>query len=236
MSFITAMLMVLAPLKASPTSMHRSRGLAAAESVFPLIDEKAEEDCGGKGTRRGERPVEFDRDFQLQGGKRAGRSEFHGEARRMRRLVGRLGSGKTTVVKSAAPVLSVDHGEIRVDGHRLDDIRLASLRVGIALVSQEVISSMTPSRLTLPTVCSVAFHGKRSGGGQAAHALEFIGMRCPRGWIPRIGGVKSSLAASASAWPLRGRSERCADSDTRRGHFRPRHRIGASGSGGSRRI
>ncbi len=197
-SFITAMLMVLAPLKRlTDINAPIQRGLAAAESVFSLIDEKAEEDCGGKELVGASGLVEFDRvTFSYPGAERKALEDLSFTVRpgECVALVGPSGSGKTTVANLLPRFYPVDHGEIRVDGHRLDDIRLASLRVGIALVSQEVI-------LFNDTIAANIAYGLQRGvsreeiraAAKAAHALEFIDA-LPQGLDTRIGekGVKLS--------------------------------------------
>ncbi|MEB3335390.1 MAG: ABC transporter ATP-binding protein [Cyanobacteriota bacterium] len=53
-------------------------------------------------------------------------------------IVGATGSGKSTIVKLLLRLYSIQGGEISLDGHPLETLRLADLRRAIALVSQEV--------------------------------------------------------------------------------------------------
>lgn len=60
-SFVTAMLMLMAPLKrVTDVNAPIQRGLAAAESVFSLVDEDAEPDTGKEELGRAKGLVEFD--------------------------------------------------------------------------------------------------------------------------------------------------------------------------------
>jgi subfamily B ATP-binding cassette protein MsbA len=197
-SFITAMLMILAPLRRlTDVNAPIQRGLAAAESVFSLIDEEPEEDTGQEDLGRARGLVEFDQvRFAYPG---ADRPALDGVSLTVRpgecvALVGPSGSGKTTAANLLPRFYMIDGGEIRVDGHALKNIRLDSLRANIALVSQDVV-------LFNDTIgANIAYGSKRDASveeiraaAQAAHALEFID-RLPDGINTMIGenGVKLS--------------------------------------------
>jgi subfamily B ATP-binding cassette protein MsbA len=197
-SFITAMLMVMAPLRRiTDVNAPIQRGLAAAESVFSLIDEATEEDTGSEQLGRASGLVEFDQvSFTYPG---ADRPALKAVSLTIRpgecvALVGPSGSGKTTAANLLPRFYAIDGGEIRVDGHALPKIGLSSLRDNIALVSQDVV-------LFNDTIAAnIAYGGKRSAtleeireAARAAHALEFIDA-LPEGLATMIGenGVKLS--------------------------------------------
>ncbi len=197
-SFVTAMLMILAPLKRlTDVSAPIQRGLASAESVFSLIDEEAEGDAGTEVLGRARGLVEFDQvSFTYPGAERpalAGVS-FVIHPGESVALVGPSGSGKTTAANLLPRFYQPESGQIRVDGHALEDIRLGSLRDNIALVSQDVV-------LFNDTLgANIAYGGKRAASkeeiyaaAKAAHALEFI-EALPDGFDTMIGenGVKLS--------------------------------------------
>ncbi len=197
-SFVTAMLMILAPLKRlTDVSAPIQRGLASAESVFSLIDEEAEGDTGTEVLGRARGLVEFDQvSFTYAGAERpalAGVS-FVIRPGESVALVGPSGSGKTTAANLLPRFYQAESGQIRVDGHALEDIRLDSLRDNIALVSQDVV-------LFNDTLgANIAYGGKRAAtreeihaAAKAAHALEFI-EALPDGFDTMIGenGVKLS--------------------------------------------
>lgn len=178
-SFITAMLMVMAPLKRlTDVSAPIQRGLAAAESVFGLIDEAPEADSGTKDIGRCQGLVEFDEvvfSYKNTNRRALDQVSFTIRPGECVALVGPSGSGKTTVANLLPRFFHIDGGEIRVDGHKLEDIHLTSLRDNIALVSQDVV-------LFNDTIAAnIAYGGKRNAtldeiraAARAAHALEFI--------------------------------------------------------------
>lgn len=197
-SFITAMLMIMPPLRRlTDVNAPIQRGLASAESVFALIDEPPEVDNGSVELGRARGFVEFDAvTFSYPGAERAALQQLSltvqpGECVA---LVGPSGSGKTTIANLLPRFYQVEAGEIRVDGHRLQDIRLASLRESIALVSQDVV-------LFNDTIAANIAYGLKRGvsleeirqAAQAAHALDFI-EALPEGFSAMIGenGVKLS--------------------------------------------
>ncbi|UCV03831.1 lipid A export permease/ATP-binding protein MsbA [Dechloromonas denitrificans] len=197
-SFITAMLMILPPLRRiTDVNAPIQRGLAAAESVFSLIDEEAEEDAGKEELGRAKGLVEFDQvSFTYPGAERPALNAVSLTVRpgECVALVGPSGSGKTTAANLLPRFYAIDGGEIRVDGHALPNIRLNSLRDNIALVSQDVV-------LFNDTIgANIAYGGKRDAtleeiraAAKAAHALEFIDA-LPDGLDTMIGenGVKLS--------------------------------------------
>jgi subfamily B ATP-binding cassette protein MsbA len=197
-SFITAMLMLLAPLKRlTDVNAPIQRGLAAAESVFDVIDEAPELDEGSIALPRAEGLIEFAAvRFAYPGanGEALKGVSFSAHPGECVALVGQSGGGKTTVANLLPRFYPSTGGEIRIDGHPINDIRLDSLRSNIALVSQEVV-------LFNDTVAANIAYGLRSSAGideiraaaKAAHALEFI-ESMPQGFDTQIGekGVKLS--------------------------------------------
>ncbi len=197
-SFIVAMLMLTAPLKRlTGINEYLQKGLAAAESVFSLLDQQAEADDGTAelGPTRGEvrfegvtfhypqtaRPALLGVDLTVATGQTVA-------------LVGPSGSGKTTLVNLLPAFYRPTQGRVLLDGRDIRSIRLADLRSRIALVSQEVV-------LFNDTVAANIAYGAARGASeadiiaaaQAAHAWEFIS-RMPEGLNTRVGehGVKLS--------------------------------------------
>ncbi|MBK5913178.1 lipid A export permease/ATP-binding protein MsbA [Rhodocyclus purpureus] len=197
-SFITAMLMLLAPVKRlTDVNATIQRGLAAAESVFSVMDEASEPDSGTVEIGRAKGLVEFANvSFAYPGAERSALKlvSFTAEPGESIALVGQSGSGKTTIANLLPRFYQIDEGAIRIDGHMIEDIRLECLRDNIALVSQEVM-------LFNDTIAANIAYGVKKGASieeiraaaQAAHALEFI-ETLPEGFATQIGekGLKLS--------------------------------------------
>ena len=190
-SFVTAMLMLLAPLKhLTELSAPLQRGLAAAEIVFGLIDEPVEADDGTTSLKRAQGRVAFERvSFTY-----ATRNEpalkgidlviAPGETVA---LVGGSGGGKTTLANLLPRFYAPSGGRITLDGHDIQELTLDSLRGNIALVSQEIV-------LFNDTIAANIAYGRLAGtsrdallaAAEAAHAMDFI-RAAPQGLDTMIG-------------------------------------------------
>jgi len=197
-SFLAAMLLLTPPLKRlTGVAEHLQRGLAAAESVFALLDEKPENDEGRITLARARGDIDFhDVSFRYP---RADTPALDDVTLTIRAgetiaLVGSSGGGKTTFANMVPRFYHPDSGTIRIDGHDIESVSLASLRRNIALVSQEVA-------LFNDTVAANIAYGEAAGASrqeieraaEAAHALEFI-RAMPQGFDTLIGenGVRLS--------------------------------------------
>ena len=190
-SFITAMLMLIAPLKhLADINAPLQRGLASAESVFELLDEAPESDTGTEVLGHAKGELIFDRvGFSYPGAERKALSDvsFVVKPGETLALVGQSGGGKTTIAALLPRFFPVSEGAIRIDGHDIKDLKLASLRDNIAMVSQEVL-------LFDDTVAANIAYGAKSGASQedieaaaqAAHALDFI-RALPQGFETMVG-------------------------------------------------
>ncbi|MGH8640504.1 MAG: ATP-binding cassette domain-containing protein, partial [Burkholderiales bacterium] len=197
-AFITGMLMLTAPLKrVTEINEHLQKGLAAAESVFRLIEEEPEPDRGthALGRARGEIRLE---NVSLRYGD-AERPALDAvnlviEPGQSVALVGPSGAGKTTLANLVPRFYHPSRGRVLLDGRDLESLTLKSLRANVALVSQDVV-------LFNDTVAANIAYGAMSGAAEkdiiaaaeAAHAMEFIrGM--PQGLETMVGdnGVKLS--------------------------------------------
>lgn len=197
MSFMTAMLMLFAPFKRiTSVSGQVQRGLAAAESVFGLIDQAPEADHGQPlpGRAAGELRLE-NLQFQYAGSERPALDgiDLTVPAGKTFALVGASGSGKTTLANLIPRFYRASGGRILLDGRDLNDIRLADLRRQIALVSQDVV-------LFNDSVAANIAYGRRDASAaeieaaaRAAHAWDFI-QAMPQGLATVVGenGVRLS--------------------------------------------
>jgi len=142
-SFITAMLMLITPLKRlAEINGPLQRGLAAADAVFALIDAPAERVGGRILTARAAGKLEFDNvSFTYPGQQQPALKHIDltilpGETIA---FVGMSGGGKSTLVNLVPNFYTIDHGMIRLDGQAIESISLDSLRAQMAMVSQNVV-------------------------------------------------------------------------------------------------
>ncbi len=184
--FMAAMLLLMTPLK-HLTNVNASlqRGLAAAESVFGLLDDEVESDAAESlsvptGERaRGE--LEFvgvSFSYEREGAAALRDVTLGIEPGETVAIVGRSGSGKSTLVSLIPRFFEPDAGELRLDGRALSDWRLPALRAQIALVTQDVM-------LFNDTLANNIAYGSLSGAdagaveaaARAAHVMEFVESR-----------------------------------------------------------
>jgi len=142
-SFITAMLMLLAPLKnIAEVNGPLQRGLTAAEAVFNLIDAKPERTSGKDLTQRALGRLDFIKlCFTYPGQQTAALQDINLSVQPGETIafVGMSGGGKSTLVNLVPGFYSATSGEIQLDGMSIEDISLSSLRKQIAMVSQHVV-------------------------------------------------------------------------------------------------
>ncbi len=178
-SFITAMLLLISPLKQLTTiSTTLQKGLAAAESVFDLLDMPEESDGGHRslGHARGDITFEGVR-FSYPGAERLALNDisFTVAAGQTVALVGASGGGKTTISALIPRFYHVSSGRILVDGVDIQDLTLLSLRQNIALVSQDVVlfNDTVEANIAYGTLGT---HSRDDviRAARAAHAWEFI--------------------------------------------------------------
>ncbi|HET7776322.1 MAG TPA: lipid A export permease/ATP-binding protein MsbA [Azospira sp.] len=197
-SFITTMLLLIPPLKRlTDVNAPLQKGLAAAESVFLMMDVQVEDSGGGLALERARGDIAFEQVFFQYPG--AERPALDGVSLQVRAgetvaLVGGSGGGKTTLANLIPRFYDPSGGRILLDGVDLREFSLDGLRSQVALVSQDVV-------LFNDTVAANIAYGQLAAvprerivaAARAAHALEFI-EAMPEGFDTVVGtnGVKLS--------------------------------------------
>jgi ATP-binding cassette, subfamily B, bacterial MsbA len=183
--------MLLAPIKhLTEMSGTLQRGLAAAESVFELVDAPVEDDAGGVTLGRARGDLRFEGvsfSYPLRDGPALAGIDLHVRPGETVALIGASGAGKTTLANLVPRFYAPSAGRILLDGHDLQSLSLASLRANIALVSQEVV-------LFNDSIAANIAYGGMAGASEqdvlaaatAANAIGFI-RELPEGLATLIG-------------------------------------------------
>ncbi|HDY7699428.1 TPA: lipid A ABC transporter ATP-binding protein/permease MsbA [Vibrio vulnificus] len=175
----SAMFGLMRPLKAltSVTSQFQ-RGMAAAQTLFALVDLEPEKNTGTHSVERAKGEVNVkDISFTYEGAEKPALSHVSFDIPRGKTvaLVGRSGSGKSTIANLFTRFYDVDSGEIQLDGVDVRDYELKNLRTQFALVSQNVHLFND----TIANNIAYAAGDKYSRedierAAELAHAMEFI--------------------------------------------------------------
>ncbi|MCC4263911.1 lipid A ABC transporter ATP-binding protein/permease MsbA [Oceanimonas baumannii] len=139
---VTSMMMLMRPLKSlTQVNGPYQRGIAACQSLFELLDSDAETDKGTQPLQRAQGRIEFDKVtfcYPTKDTPALKNVSFTLEPGKTIALVGRSGSGKSTIASLLTRFYDINDGEIRLDGIDIQDYRLSDLRRQFALVSQHV--------------------------------------------------------------------------------------------------
>jgi subfamily B ATP-binding cassette protein MsbA len=173
------------------------RGVASAERLFGVLDAPDEVDTGTLPMPRAKGLIEF----RNVGARYAGQTEpalqgisFDARPGTVTAIVGRSGSGKSTLVKLIPRFYDIESGRILLDGHPLDEYRLADLRRQIALVGQQVM-------LFDGSIADNVAYGEMAAADpqsleravRGANAMEFV-ERLPEGLQSAIGANGGRLS------------------------------------------
>lgn len=175
----SSMLAMMRPLKSlTNVNAQFQRGMAACQTLFEILDLETEKDQGSYQVERAKGNVNFKEvtftyfgkdepalrnlSFQIPHGKTVA-------------LVGRSGSGKSTIAALLTRFYDIDQGEITLDGVNIQDYRLSNLREQCSVVSQQVHLFND----TIANNIAYAAQDKYSreqiiAAAKAAHAMEFI--------------------------------------------------------------
>ena len=141
LSFFTAMGMLVKPAK-SLVNINKPLqiAIAAAESVFELLDEVEEKNQGNKSLKNTKGAIKFN---NVSFGYSAESMVLNNinldiKSGETIALVGSTGSGKTTIIQLIARFYSPSKGSITIDGVDINELEIDSLRSQISFVDQSV--------------------------------------------------------------------------------------------------
>ena len=191
LAYTLALITLLDRLKSlSGINASIQRGMAAAESIFGMLDLEVEPDSGTIVLDHARGKIEFER-VSLRYSADA-REALTGVSLSIApgetvALVGSSGSGKTSLVNLIPRFYAPSAGRLFIDGHDITTLTVKSLREQIALVSQDVL-------LFDDTIAANIAYGAMSGASReaiegaaiAAHALDFI-RALPQGFDTPVG-------------------------------------------------
>ncbi len=189
-AMVAAMIALLKPMKDLAFVQNKLyRGLAGAQCVFELLDEKKEEDSGAQSLARARGKIVLEQvNFTYETKKQV----LHDinltiEPGEIVALVGRSGSGKSTLVSLLMRFYSQYNGRITLDDVLIENYNLNDLRRQFAVVSQHVtlfhdtvFNNIAYGRFNNATDAEVMAAAK------AAYAMEFI-EQLPQGLHTLIG-------------------------------------------------
>ncbi|ACQ67863.1 lipid ABC transporter permease/ATP-binding protein [Candidatus Williamhamiltonella defendens] len=175
----SSMIALMRPLKSlTNVNAQFQKGMAACQTLFSILDMQQEQDSGTLEIKRSKGEIEFRNVTFYYTGKNTPTLidiNLHLESGKMVALVGRSGSGKSTIANLLTRFYDVSSGHILVDGCDLRDYKLRSLRNQIALVSQNIhlFNDTVANNITYP------FNEHYSDeeiekAARVSHAIDFI--------------------------------------------------------------
>ena len=194
----SSMLAMMRPLKSlTNVNSQFQRGMAACQTLFAILDLEPEKDNGTYQAEPAKGALEFKNvSFAYQGKEELALNNisFSVPAGKTIALVGRSGSGKSTIANLVTRFYDIAQGEILLDGVNIQDYRLSNLRENCAVVSQQVHLFND----TIANNIAYAAQDKYSreeiiAAAKAAYALEFI-EKLPQGFDTVIGENGASLS------------------------------------------
>jgi subfamily B ATP-binding cassette protein MsbA len=196
--YLTAAFLLPRPIRQlSDANSDIQKGIAAAESLFEVLDQSSELDNGVYQAKRCKGALEFKNlTFQYAGSKEPSLIDinFKAEPGQTIALVGASGGGKSTLANLVSRFYPHHSGEILLDGVEINTYQLANLRKQIALVNQQVtLFNDTIANNIAYGALATATRAEIVAAATDAFAMEFID-KFAQGLDTEIGenGVKLS--------------------------------------------
>ncbi|VEB25862.1 lipid transporter ATP-binding/permease [Actinobacillus lignieresii] len=194
----SSMMAMLRPLKSlTNVNSQFQRGMAACQTLFEFLDLETEKDSGKREVERAKGDVVFNHvSFSYDGKDERALSNisFNIPQGKTVALVGRSGSGKSTIANLLTRFYDIDQGEILLDGVNINDYTLANLRKQCSVVSQQVHLFNDSIANNIAYAATDKYSREQIvEAARAAHALEFI-EKLEHGFDTVIGENGASLS------------------------------------------
>ncbi|MBJ7220555.1 MULTISPECIES: lipid A ABC transporter ATP-binding protein/permease MsbA [unclassified Brenneria] len=175
----SSMIALMRPLKSlTNVNAQFQRGMAACQTLFAILDMEQEKDTGKLELGRAKGDLVFRNvDFAYAGRENLALKNIslHIPPGKTVALVGRSGSGKSTIANLITRFYDIQAGEILLDGHDLREYTLASLRSQVALVSQNVHLFNDTIANNIAYACNDRYSREEvERAAKMAHAMDFI--------------------------------------------------------------
>jgi ATP-binding cassette, subfamily B, bacterial MsbA len=197
MAFLTAMLLITAPLRRLVNVFPPLQaGIAAGASVFEVLDRPVEVDAGQRSLQRALGDIDFDGiTFAYNADKGAVLSgvSLRVAAGQKVAIVGKSGGGKSTLVGLLPRLYEPQQGVVRLDGVDVREYRLGDLRRQVSLVSQDVVLFNDTIRANIAFGRPDATDAEIEAAAEAAYVMEFAA-ELPQGLDTEIGDRGAQLS------------------------------------------
>ncbi|MCX4035951.1 lipid A ABC transporter ATP-binding protein/permease MsbA [Aeromonas caviae] len=195
---VTSMMMLLKPLKSlTDVNNQFQRGITACQSLFGLLDSTPEQDTGTRTLERARGEIEFRNvtfTYPTKETPALRNISFKVEAGKSVALVGRSGSGKSTIASLLTRFYDIEEGEILLDGVNIREYRLSELRKQYALVSQHVHLFNDSVANNIAYAAEEKYsRDEIKQAARIAHADDFVS-KMPEGYDTVIGENGASLS------------------------------------------
>ncbi|WP_371185723.1 lipid A export permease/ATP-binding protein MsbA [Thalassotalea maritima] len=194
---VTCMIMMLRPLKLLTTvNSEFQRGMSAAASVFDVLDQPVEQDSGSLPLEKATGHITFDDvTFSYKNADKPALNNvsFSVEPGKTLALVGRSGSGKSTISSLLLRFYNANHGAVNIDGENIRDYVLKDVRRQFAYVSQQVVLFNDTLANNIAYGRPDASRDAIEAAANAAHVTEFAD-NLPQGLDTNIGENGSLLS------------------------------------------
>jgi ATP-binding cassette, subfamily B, bacterial MsbA len=196
-TIILAMMTMLPSLKRITNVQSAiQRGIAASERLFAVIDEPEEQDTGSVTLQRAKGNIEFRGVSMRYAGQETNALSdisFIAKPGTVTAIVGRSGSGKTSLIRLLPRFYEATQGQVLIDDVPISDYRLSDLRRQIALVGQKVMLFDDTIAANIAYGSDIIDEDILHRAADAANASEFIN-KLPNGMQSRIGDNGSLLS------------------------------------------